>query len=102
MPFSVHCTLNGYESFFLGSGKNHLLEETRGLSFEAIVHAIEQGGLLDILAHPNTKKFGHQLLLVVKISEYVWVVPVVEDKHGLFLKTAFRSRKMTKKYLGGK
>ena len=33
--------------------KSEALKVERGISFESIVVAIEAGGLLDILAHPN-------------------------------------------------
>ena len=35
------------------TGKNHQLVEQRGVSFESVVSAIEQGGLLDVLEHPE-------------------------------------------------
>jgi len=43
----------------------------------------------------------HQKLLLFEHKEYVWVIPFVEGKGYIFLKTAFKNRKYTKKYLGG-
>jgi len=37
--------------------KNLLLKETRGVGFEQIVMHIEQGDLIDIIQHPNSKKY---------------------------------------------
>jgi len=36
--------------------KNETLRGERGISFESVVVAVESGGLLDILAHPNPVK----------------------------------------------
>ncbi|MBM3148172.1 MAG: toxin, partial [Actinobacteria bacterium] len=35
------------------AGKNESLRVFRGVTFEAVVVAIEAGGLLDVVAHPN-------------------------------------------------
>jgi uncharacterized DUF497 family protein len=35
--------------------KNEQLKTDRGVSFEEIVLAIESGGLLDVVEHPNAK-----------------------------------------------
>ena len=45
--------------------KNETLKTERGVSFESIVVAIESGGLLDILAHPNQARYPRQRVLVV-------------------------------------
>jgi len=80
--------------------KNIKIQETRGISFEQILYAIEKDDLLDILEHPNPSKYKDQLLLIVKIDQYAVVVPAIKTPNGFFLKTAFQSRKMTKRYLG--
>ena len=50
--------------------KNEALKATRGLSFESVVVAIESGGLLDIVAHPNKAKYPRQRVLVVAFDNY--------------------------------
>lgn len=77
--------------------KNRLLQTERGLSFEAIVVAIEQGKLIDIVPNPSNNH-AHQNVLVVEIEDYLILVPFVEDEEKIFLKTAFRSRKVMKKH----
>ncbi len=62
---------------------------------------IEKGDLLDVYDHPNQKKYPGQQMLVVRISEYAYIVPFVESSEGRFLKTAIPSRKATREYLGG-
>jgi hypothetical protein len=63
------------------------------------VVAIEGGGLLDVLAHPSTRKYPHQRLLVVTWDGYVYLVPYVEEAEYFFLKTVIPSRKATREYL---
>jgi uncharacterized DUF497 family protein len=79
--------------------KNEKLRETRGVSFEEAVLAIEQGHLIDVLEHPNKSKYKNQNMFVVKIYNYVWLIPFVETENEVFLKTIIPSRKATKKYL---
>ena len=76
-----------------------VLKSGRGVSFEAIVVAIETGGLLDILAHPNNRKFPRQRILVVALDGYAYLVPFVEEEEHFFLKTIIPSRKATRDYL---
>jgi uncharacterized DUF497 family protein len=47
-------------SFNWNEEKNELLKEERGIFFERIVVAIEEGHLLDILDHPNIEKYKNQ------------------------------------------
>ena len=79
--------------------KNEALTADRGVSFESIVVAIESGGLLDILAHPNQAKYPRQRILVVAADNYVYLVPFVEEEDYFFLKTIIPSRKATRDYL---
>ena len=79
--------------------KNETLTSERGISFESIVVAIESGGLLDILAHPNQSKYPGQRVLVVASDNYAYLVPFVEEEDYFFLKTVIPSRKATRDYL---
>ncbi len=79
--------------------KNESLKTGRGVSFESIVVAIESGGLLDVVSHPNQEKYPHQRVLVVAIDSYVHLVPFVEEQDHFFLKTVIPSRKATRDYL---
>jgi uncharacterized DUF497 family protein len=79
--------------------KNETLRADRGVSFESVVVAIESGGLLDILTHPNPAKYPRQRILVVALDDYVLLVPFVEEEDYFFLKTIIPSRKATRDYL---
>lgn len=80
--------------------KNQQLMSERGVSFEDVLFALQSGGLLDDGPHPNRSKYPNQRLLVVRIDEYAWLVPYVENDGEIFLKTVIPSRKATKKFLG--
>ena len=82
--------------------KNERLKIERGMSFEQITMHIERGDVLDIVAHPNQKKYPNQQLIVIEINDYVYLVPFVENENGKFLKTIIPSRKATRDYLGDK
>jgi hypothetical protein len=87
--------------FKWNSEKNRALKENtdRAVCFEDIIAAIQSGGLLDDIEHLNAEKDPHQRVLVVQLAEYVYGVPYVETENGVFLKTIYPSRKLTKEYL---
>lgn len=87
--------------FNWNSGKNQQLILDRGKSFEEAIFYIQNGGLLDDIVHPNAKDYPSQRIFVVCIDEYAYLVPYVETKEEVFLKTIIPSRKLTKIYLGG-
>lgn len=87
--------------FRWSAGKNEILQLQRGVSFEAVVVAIESGDLLDIVEHPNQARYPGQHILVVLISGYAYLVPCVEAGDHLFLKTIIPSRKATIAYRPG-
>ena len=79
--------------------KNETLKADRGVSFESVVVAVESGGLLDILTHPNQARYPRQRILVVASDDYVYLVPFVDEEGYFFLKTIIPSRKATRDYL---
>jgi uncharacterized DUF497 family protein len=87
------------KSFRWNAEKNEALRLERGVTFERVVVAIESGGLLDIVAHPNPAKYPQQRVLIVEMDNYVYLVPVVEESDYFFLKTIIPSRKATRDYL---
>ena len=60
---------------------------------------VDHGDVLDILEHPNQEKYEGQRVLVVKMEDYVYLVPFVEMENEVVLKTIILSRKATKRYL---
>ncbi|NIM14344.1 MAG: DUF4258 domain-containing protein [Candidatus Aminicenantes bacterium] len=79
--------------------KSELLRKERGISFEEIINALKEGKLLDRYKHPNEERYCHQEIFVVEIKGNAYLVPFVEDEEKYFLKTIYRSRKATKKYI---
>lgn len=80
-------------------GKNLHLKAERNVSFEEVLSAMDHGALLDVLDHPNAAQYSNQRLFVVRIRDYVYLVPFVESDQEVFLKTIIPSRKATRKYL---
>jgi hypothetical protein len=78
--------------------KNLQLKIERKLSFEEVAAAIENGSVLDDIAHPYALRKGSQRLLLVEINGYVCVVPYVREGTRMFLKPIYRSRAMQKKF----
>jgi uncharacterized DUF497 family protein len=79
--------------------KNIRLKTERGVSFEEVISAMSNGGLLVVLDHPNAAQYPNQRLFVVRIRGYAYLVPFVETPHEVFLKTIIPSRKATRIYL---
>ncbi|MBM3283214.1 BrnT family toxin [Candidatus Gottesmanbacteria bacterium] len=79
--------------------KNQQLKTERDISFEDFLVAIDSNQLLDIIEHPNKKKYRNQKIMIININQYVYLVPFVEDEEKIFLKTIIPSRRATEKYL---
>lgn len=71
--------------------KNQRLQAERNISFEEVVFYIEKGHLLDIVEHPNQDKYKGQRIFIVNINEHAYLVPFVETKEEVFLKTIIPS-----------
>lgn len=81
--------------------KNQLLKATIGIGFDEILLAVEsKNNLLTDMSHPSLNR-SSQRLYVVKIGKYAYAVPYVisQQKKEIFLKTAYTSRALTKKYI---
>jgi hypothetical protein len=52
--------------FRWSSDKNQQLLAQRSICFEAVVVAIETGGLLDVLAHPNPERYSASESLLLR------------------------------------
>jgi uncharacterized DUF497 family protein len=81
--------------------KNTKLKTERGIGFEDILTAIDEGGILDDVVHPNASRYSSQRVLVISCRSYAYLVPYVEDETKIFLKTIIPSRKATKQYIEG-
>jgi len=76
--------------------KNQQLVEEQGISFEKIVFEISMGNELDVVMHPNQVKYPGQMISLVEVDDYVYLVPFVETESEIFLKTIIPSRKATR------
>jgi uncharacterized DUF497 family protein len=75
--------------------KNEILKAKRGISFEEIAFLIESGHILGIEENPGR---SNQKIYILEIENYAFIVPFVEKDNEIFLKTAFPSRKYTRRY----
>ena len=78
--------------------KNTLLKAERGIGFEDIVTAILEGAIVDIIQHPNKEKYSDQIIYIVEVLAYIYMVPYVRNDQEIFFKTIIPSRKMKKMY----
>ena len=78
--------------------KNLLLVEERGISFERIVFEISMGNEVAVVMHPNQDKYPGQMISVVEVDDYIYLVPFVETETEIFLKTIIPSRKATRQF----
>ena len=77
--------------------KNLKLQRERQISFEQIAEIILRKEYLDIIDNPARES---QQLFVVKLKDYIYSVPfIIDNRPNIILKTAFPSRKLTKKYM---
>ncbi len=79
--------------------KNTYLKTERGIGFEDIQAAIEEGKILADINHPLKLRYPKQKVFIVEFDGYAYVVPYIEDDVKIFFKTIYPSRRMTKKYL---
>ena len=77
------------------SEKNEILKANRGISFEEMAFLIESGRILGIEENPGRP---NQKIYILEIENYAFIVPFIEKDNEIFLKTAFPSRKYTKRY----
>jgi uncharacterized DUF497 family protein len=89
----------GMKPFRWAPDKNELLKVERGISFEEITVAVEAGGLLELVPHPNPRKYPRQKIMVVAVFGYAYLVPFIEEEDHFFLKTIIPSRKATRNFI---
>ncbi|QSZ42378.1 toxin [Sulfurimonas aquatica] len=77
--------------------KNQLLQLQRGVSFDEVLKQIEYGNILGRKVHPS-EQYPNQEIFIIRLRDYVYYVPFVEDDEKIFLKTIIPSRKLNKIY----
>ncbi len=81
------------------NAKNGWLKENRGVCFEEVVILLEREDVLEIVNPPNQDKYPGQKIPTVKIGNYAYLVPYVQEGDEIFLKTITPSRKAKNKYV---
>jgi hypothetical protein len=70
-----------------------LLKETRQIDFNELAAIIEEKNFFGVFSVPNRKE---QKMFILDYNNYIICVPFVETEHEIFLKTAYRNRKLNK------
>jgi uncharacterized DUF497 family protein len=78
--------------------KNQRLLEERGITFERIVFEIGLGNERAVFLHPNQDRYPGQLISMVEVDDYVYLIPFIENEAEIFLKTIIPSRKATRQF----
>ncbi len=74
--------------------KAERLKHERGLEFERIAILIEENQYIAVAAVPSRSE---QEMFVLYYDEYIVCVPFVENEEEIFLKTAYKNRKLNKR-----
>ena len=82
--------------------KNEWLKKNRGVSFEQVLILMEREDVLETIEDPNQNKYPGQKIATVRIDDYAYLVPYVQESNEIFLKTIIPSRKATNKYMRSK
>ncbi len=56
------------------------------------------GNEVAVVMHPNQDKYPGQMISLVQVDDYVYLVPFVETESEIFLKTIIPSRKATRQF----
>ena len=56
-----------------------------------MISHLEKGDILKIIKHPNILKYPNQMMFILKIENYIYLVPYVENEKEIFLKTIIPS-----------
>jgi len=59
---------------------------------------MEREDVLETIEHPNQDRYPGQKIATVRIEDYVYLVPYVQENDEIFLKTIIPSRKATTKH----
>jgi hypothetical protein len=60
---------------------------------------MEREDVLEIVDHPNQTKYPGQKIATVRLGDYAYLVPYIQESDEIFLKTIIPSRKATNKYV---
>src|SRR5688500_16348053 len=87
------------QTYYFSAVKNKKLIVERGIRFEEIIAAIDEGRVLDIVVRHNEDKYASQKMYIADVGDYVYLVRFIEEDDGkIILKTVIPSRKAKKQY----
>ena len=71
--------------------KAKLIKDTRGIDFDRVAVMIEEKEFLGVYGVPSRPD---QKMFVLDYDDYIVCIPFVENEHEIFLKTAYRNRRL--------
>jgi hypothetical protein len=80
----------------LPGSRETMLSRNVRLDLEILAESIESGDVLEVVRNPN---YPNQVIFMILLEECA--VPAVPTDGGCFLKTAYHSRKLNKRFNGG-
>ncbi|KPA17665.1 toxin [Candidatus Magnetomorum sp. HK-1] len=83
-------------NFDFDAEKNELLFRERDVTFQNVIDAIKEKGVLADFKHPNMEKYPNQRIFVVELNNYTYCIPYIENEETVFMKTIFPNRKFLK------
>ncbi|MDX2112881.1 MAG: BrnT family toxin [Alphaproteobacteria bacterium] len=86
------------DEYTFSEEKDHKLRNERGIGFKEIITYLESGNIVDVISHPNLKKYPQQWYYMINIEGYIWAVPHEYRDGKIHLITAFQNRKANKTY----
>ncbi len=90
--------MSATKSYNWNTEKNQMLIQERGISFERIVFEISMGNEVAVVMHPNQDKYPGQMISMIEVDDYIFLVPFIETESEIFLKTIIPSRKATRQF----
>jgi uncharacterized DUF497 family protein len=79
--------------FDFSDEKNKILFKKRSITFNQIIDAIAENGILLRIKHPNEVKYPNQWMMVVEFNNYTYCIPYVVTGKTYYLKTIYPNRK---------
>ena len=77
--------------------KAQAIKDGRGIDFNRVSIMIEEQELLGVVNVPSR---NGQMMFLLDYDDYLVCVPFVETEHEIFLKTAYKNRKLNKTLRG--
>lgn len=102
LTLCAHCDiLTSMLKYRWSKTKDKLLCQSRKIGFQQAITEIKSKRIIADIPHHNQKRYPNQRIYIIKLNNYIYAVPYVQNKQEIFLKTIYPNRKLNHKYQGG-